>query len=389
MSRITFATLSTANLAHNIQIIKQYTGKSLIMGMVKANAYGHGIRQVSLRLQNIGSVDVLGVARIDEALILREIGVKLPIVLMEGVFSKSEILIAASENFEIVFHHQHQINLLEDNIYLPKKIKAWFKIDTCMSRLGFLVNSDENREQAFIEFNRLYGNANVSRPLTVISHLACASEKKNLINQKQINSFDSFCQELCSLHKNCDLRYSLCNSAAIFNFSDKCYNLVRPGISMYGYSSISAEFSNQIDLRPVMTLCAEIISIKYLHKGSAIGYNHIHICEKDTLLGIVSIGYGDGYPLCFSDLSSVLIKGQKCQILGRISMDMMAVDLSECSSEVKIGDIVILWGGYNVENGQKNYLSAEEIIGNSNKGKMSVYNMLTNIQSRVKFYWYD
>jgi alanine racemase len=220
MSRTATAILSTENLLHNLQVIKDKVTPAKVIAMVKANAYGHGIRSVGLRLD--GHVDMLGVASIDEALALRKAGIKSDILLAEGVFEPNEILIAATEKLHVVFHNQTQMEWL-DKSALPLPLHAWIKVRTGMGRLGF------GPKEASQAYQYLLNHAQTHKPIRIMSHFACADEKDHPLNAQQMDIFRAFI-------KGVDSEFSINNSAGIFNFPDCHYDYVRPGLALYGIS---------------------------------------------------------------------------------------------------------------------------------------------------------
>mgnify|MGYP001573408585 CR=1 FL=1 len=358
MSRTATAILSTENLLHNLQVIKNQVKPSKIIAMVKANAYGHGIRSVGLRLD--GQVDMMGVASIDEALALRKAGVKTDILLAEGVFEQNELLIAATEKLHVVFHNQTQMEWL-DKSTLPLPIHAWIKIRTGMGRLGFGPN------EAHQSYEYLRGHTKTHKPVRVMSHFACADDKKHPLNAQQMDIFKSFIQDV-------DSEFSLCNSAGIFNFQDCYYDYVRPGLALYGISPIPEKSALELGLRPVMTLQSSLIAVQRFDKGDSIGYGARRTYDADIPVGIIAFGYGDGYPFTTKDGTPVLVNNIPCPLVGRISMDMMAVDLSACP-HAQIGDPVLLWG---------DKLPLEYIAKHTDH---IPWNIITGIQNRVKFMW--
>lgn len=368
--RSTVAYLSTDNLLHNLKIIRQIAPNSKVIGMVKANAYGHGLRSIALRLQNY--IDFLGVAAIDEALQLRKAGVTTPIVLMEGVFEPEELIIAADENFSVVFHNQQQLAWLNDytlNNLIKIPINAWMKIDTGMGRLGFNVLEAKN------VYQYLLTNINIANPIGIMSHFACADLKSHSLNLQQIKNFNNCLKNLENVKSINDIVVkSFCNSAAIFNFINEHYDVVRPGIALYGVSPILNKSALDLNLKPVMTLQTEIIAIKNLLKDSFVGYGARFRCPRDLKAAVIAIGYGDGYPRTAIDGTPVIINKKRCQIIGKVSMDMAVVDLTNCN-DAKIGDPVVLWG---------DDLPIEEVADFTQN---SVYDLLTAIQNRVKFIW--
>jgi alanine racemase len=359
MSRTALAVLSTENLIHNLAIIQSKVPQAKIMAMVKANAYGHGLRSVALRLQE--HVAGIGVASIDEALALRKVGVRISITLMEGIFEPDELLIASCEGFHVVFHTMEQIKWLESSTSLPLPLTAWLKIDTGMGRLGF------EPEQVSYAYSRLALHKQIIKPVGYMSHLACADVVDHPLNQQQLDLF-------ATLTQNTSGAKSICNSAAIFAFTHHQYDVVRPGLALYGISPFSTSTAKEFDLKPVMTLQTRLISIRMARKDSAIGYGaHFH-CPEDMPIGVIAIGYGDGYPRSARNGTPILVNGVRCTIVGRVSMDMLTIDLRPYP-QAKVNDQVILWG---------NGLPLEEIVPYTNN---SPYDILTSVQSRVKFLW--
>lgn len=358
MSRSAIAILSTENLYHNLSIIQKQAPYSKIIALVKANAYGHGIRSVALRLD--GHVFSLGVASNDEAMTLRKAGVQSSITLMEGIFEPNELLIASCEGFHVVFHDWWQLEALK-TLFLPLPLNIWLKVDTGMGRLGF------NPQEALDAYQILLNHPQVIKPIGIMSHFACADDISHPLNQRQIESFDSFCHNLSGLK-------SLCNSAAIFNFPASHFDVVRPGLSLYGVSPFSEKSAYNLGLKPVMTLQTQLIAIRTIPKGFSIGYGGGFTCLKDTKIGVIAIGYGDGYPRTIATGAPILVNNLRCQIVGRVSMDMATIDLENCPN-AKVGDPVTLWG---------NTLPIEEVATHTTH---TPYDMLCAVQSRVKFYW--
>jgi len=360
MSRTAVAILSTENLLHNLKVIKEKAPQSKVIGMVKANAYGHGLRSVSSRLER--HVDMLGVASIDEALILRKIGIQIPIILAEGVFEPNELLVASTEGFHVVFHEEAQLQWLA-NLSCPLPIQAWLKLDSGMGRLGF------NIDKAPEFYDQLSKSPQIAQPIHVMSHLACADDPKNPLNQQQIDAFNGFIKGISGKGA-----YSLCNSAGVFQYPVAHHHFVRPGIALYGASPILGKSAAELNLKPVMTLQTSLISIKEMAKGTPIGYGARYLCPEDMRVGIVAFGYGDGYPRTARDGTPILVNNTRCKLVGRVSMDMIAVDLSPCP-HAKVGDPVILWG---------NDLPIEEVAAFTENVS---YDLLSGVQNRVKFHW--
>lgn len=365
MSRSAVAVLSTENLLHNLKIIKAKAPGAKIIAMVKANAYGHGLRSVSGRLAP--HVDILGVASIDEAMALRQIGITLPILLIEGVFEANELQIAATQGFEVVFHENIQIEWLRALPVSIPLITAWLKVDTGMGRLGFSLS------EAPETYKQLSKSPHITQPIRVLSHFACADEPDHSLNTRQMALFNTLAQ---NLHE-ANAPLSLANSAGIFQFPEAHHQFVRPGIALYGASPLAntiAKTAADLGLKPVMTLKTQIIAIRQMAKGSALGYGARYTCPEDMPVGVIAFGYGDGYPRTAKDGTPILVNQTRCGLVGRVSMDMITVDLRSCPN-AKVGDSVILWGeGLPVETVAE---YTEQVC----------YDLLTGVQNRVKFHW--
>lgn len=358
MARATCAILSTDNLWHNLGVLRARAGKAKILAMVKANAYGHGLRSVAQRLD--GRVDALGVASVDEAMALRQAGVQAPVVLMEGVFAPEELDLAAAHHFHVVFHEELQLSWLAQ-ARLSAPLVAWLKVDTGMGRLGF------DLAQAEAAYRMLAASSNVVQPVGIMSHFACADEPEHLLNARQIAAFGT----LAALGEG---PRSLCNSAGIFAFAAQHGDWVRPGLALYGASPLVGQSATALGLKPVMTVQTRLIAVRTMKAGATLGYGARFVCPADMKVGVMAIGYGDGYPRTAREGTPVLVKGVRCALVGRVSMDMATVDLRACP-EAEIGDPVVLWG---------DGLPVEDVATMS--GHVA-YDLFTGVQARVKFQW--
>jgi alanine racemase len=350
------AILSTESLLNNLKVIKALAPNKKVMVMLKANGYGHGIRSTALRLD--GLVDYLGVARLDEAVALRKVGIKSNITVMQGVLSHEELLVALGYSFDLVVHDFFQLQLLES--FLPGKINIWLKIDTGLGRLGFPP------EMAGEIYQKLLSLQSVGS-LVLFSHLAMADDKDHPLNDKQRKIF-------ASLAKDFPGPKSLANSAALLNFPDSHYDIVRPGLALYGLSPIKGKTGKDFGLKPVMSLIASVISVRDLKEGATIGYGATFTTTKPSKIATVAIGYGDGYPRSAKNNTPFLIKNQLVPLVGRVSMDMLNLDVTELKG-IKVGDFATCWS---------EDLPLEKITPLTNN---SIYDILTAVQLRVKFYW--
>ncbi len=351
MSRPTQAVINLAALQNNIDKIKQCVPSQKIMAVVKANAYGHGASEIAKALAP--AVQAFAVCSLEEALGLRQAGIQLPILLLEGFFDPKELPEIVQQGCEIVVHSPEQVAVLRH--YSQPLPSLWIKVDTGMHRLGFSV---ETLPTVYQQLQDLL----VKRRL--FSHLACADDLDSEITFEQIARFKKLVQTY-------NLEASLANSAGILGWPTTHWDWVRPGIMLYGASPILGTVAYQHHLQPVMTLRSTLISIKYYRQGDSIGYGASWQCPKDTRIGIVAIGYADGYPRHAPVGTPVLVNGQRVPLVGRVSMDMITVDLRKVP-EAQVHDPVVLWG---------EGLAVEEV---ANSAGTIAYQLLSGITSRVK-----
>lgn len=353
MSRPAQITIDLAALRHNYHQVKAHAPHSRVIAMVKSNGYGHGITCVS---QALPFADAFGVACIEEGLLLREANVKNPIVLMEGLFEISELELAVKHDFTLVVHHISQVEMLE-KYKNTRPFSIWLKIDTGMHRLGF------QPEEAVLAYARLMQCDTVKKPIGLMTHFAEADSLERAQTLKQIELFEKTTANLVGPK-------SLSNSAGIIAWPSAHADWVRPGIMLYGVSPFIGHRGVEHHLQPVMSLGSKLIAIHRVSKGERIGYGGTWETPEDMLIGIVGIGYGDGYPWRARNGIPVLVNGRPCPLVGRVAMDMLAVDL-RTQPEVKVADPVLLWGpGLPVE------VIAEQ-------SGTSAYELLTRITQRV------
>ena len=346
------------SILHNIEFFKQKSPSSSLMAVVKANAYGHGMEGVAQLLDE--KVDCFGVARISEAVGLRRVGIRSPIVLLEGFFPHDDINDLLDFNLQPVIHSSWQIDVL-NTIPFPNEIVVWFKIDTGMHRLGF--HSDE----AVGEFNRLTNCKAIRHPINILSHFSSADELDSSQTKTQMAIFDEFARSVDSCQQ------SIAASGGILAWPDSHRDMIRIGIALYGVSPFDEAIT---DIQPAMTLKSELIAVRKHGKGQAVGYGQTWVSECDTILGVVAMGYGDGYPRGIPNNTPVYINGRLVPIVGRVSMDMIVVDLGlRCQD--KPGDEVIFWG---------KELPVEQIAKHTG---ISAYELLTRLTSRAKIRYKD
>jgi alanine racemase len=293
---------------------------------VKANAYGHGLLRVA---QALNSADALAVACIEEAVVLREGGITQPIVLLEGVFEAAELPLCSRLNLDIAVHHLIQVEMLE-RASLERPLRVWLKIDTGMHRLGI------NPDVAELIWQRLHACPAVDSDIRVMSHLARADERSNDYTLQQLQIFTETVAELPG-------ERSLANSAGVLGWPPTHFDWVRPGLMVYGVSPFTDSEGSEEGLQPVMTLSTELIAINRLAKDQPVGYGGTWVCPEEMDVGIAAIGYGDGYPRHLPSGAPVLINGRVAPLIGRVSMDMISLDLRQ-HPEAQVGDPVVLWG---------------------------------------------
>jgi len=323
---ITRALINLSALQHNLKVLQTYAPNSQILAVVKANAYGHGMIKIA---QNLSGIYGLGVARLNEALLLRDAGITTPIVLLEGFFHADDIETLVTHNLQTVVHSQQQLDaILKCKLNHP--LQVWLKLDTGMHRLGFQGNEFD------LAYQRLASSENVLQPINLITHFNCADELDNKVTATQLTTFQSHINSSSGLN-------SLANSAATLAWPATHADIIRPGIALYGVSPFENKLADDFNIKPVMTLKSQLIAVRAHQAGESVGYGATWTAKSDTILGVVAIGYGDGYPRMAPEGTPVLVNGRLVPIVGRVSMDMLTVNLGSHSSD-KVGDAVTLWG---------------------------------------------
>ncbi len=340
------ASISQSALTHNLSIVKKNSPNARIVSMVKANAYGHHIDLVN---PIINQSDLLGVSERLEAEKLRQTTNK-PILLLSGVIKDQELQQAIKLNCQIVVHDKTQLPVINNT---KQAINIWIKINTGMNRLGLSTSE-------YFDCMKLLENNPLINIQCVMSHFACSDEINHPMNQSQLFEFKK------STHST---KRSMANSAAILSNPASHFDYVRPGIMLYGVSPFDTINHN---LKPVMQLSAPIMSIKTIKAGDSVGYGATWIANKLTTIATIGIGYGDGYPRHAKNGTPVLINNTLCPLVGRVSMDLICVDISNINAN--IGDNVILWGNQQ--------LRIETIAKHSST---IAYELLTGVSSRVTF----
>lgn len=331
--RQTFAEIDRAALKHNASIARQLAGTARLLGVVKADGYGHGVLTVAEAIS--GYVDAFAVAFIDEAIILRNAGFTQPIVLLEGCFSAAELPICAHYNFQPVVHQQAQLDAIA-TAKLARPLSVWLKIDTGMHRLGWSATAVN------AVYHELLQNPQVAS-VTMMSHFANA-DSEHPLNQQQQALFE----EACAVTKG-NIDISVANSAALvstaIDLAHPSSQWVRSGIMLYG-DNPSQHAQPPKPLRSAMRLLAPVIALRTIAAGSSVGYGSTWTAQRESVIATIAIGYADGYPRHAKNGTPVVIHGFEAALAGTVSMDMITVDVTDivAKAPVQIGDMAELWG---------------------------------------------
>lgn len=326
MMRAATALIDLQALRHNLARVRQAAPGARVMAAIKANGYGHGLVRAARAL---AAADAFAVACSEEAVSLREAGIDKPILLLEGIFEASELPLCCRWGLAVALHHHSQLDMLE-GVRLERPLSVWLKIDSGMHRLGF---APEDLPGAW---QRLQACPAVKPPVRLMSHLARADERDSDYTLIQLRVFEEASAGLPG-------ERSLANSAGILGWAATHYDWVRPGLMLYGASPFVDGLAAEEGLRPAMTLSTRLIAVKRLNKGEPVGYGSSWNCPEDMAMGVAAIGYGDGYPRHAPSGTPVLVNGREAALVGRVSMDMICIDLRR-HPEARVGDPVVLWG---------------------------------------------
>lgn len=325
MIRAAEAYINLQALRHNFQRVRESAPDSRVMAIIKANGYGHGLTRVA---HTLSAANAFGVANLDEAVALRAAGVTQPVVILQGVMQADELEEASRGALDIVVHHPSQLELLE-RACLSRPVNAWLKVDSGMHRLGF---APERVEAAWGHLSRCAGVAG----LRLMTHLSDAEERSGERTTQQLVCFHAVAAPLAA-------EYSVANSAAVLSRPETHGPWVRPGLMLYGASPFSDTTASAEGLRPVMTLSTRLIAVNRFRKGDPIGYGGEWVCPEDMPVGVAAVGYGDGYPRHAPSGTPVLVNSRPAALIGRVSMDMICLDLRG-QPQARVNDPVVLWG---------------------------------------------
>ncbi len=349
MTRAARALIDLTALQANLAQVRRLAPHSKVLAVVKANGYGHGLARIAPALAD---ADALAVAHLEEAMVLREAGITQPVVVLHGFNDEEELGLLKRLGAQPVVHSAHHLDLLEAQ---GMDHGLWLKVDTGMHRLGFTP------EELHALWPRLEGHG----PRVVMSHFANADRPELDANDEQKRLFAQTVAHL-------EGELSLANSAALMAYTDCHHHWVRPGVMLYGVNPFADGRELPVKLKPVMRLSSRLIAVKRLRQGEAVGYGHRWRAPQDTCLGVVGIGYGDGYPRHAADGTPVWLNGREVPLVGQVSMDMICVDLGPAAKD-QPGDEVVLWGPE---------LAVERV---AQAAGTIAYELLCRLTRRVKF----
>jgi alanine racemase len=324
------AFIDLAALRANFALFRRAAPHAKILAVVKANAYGHGVLPV---VRALTAADGFAVARLEEAIELREAGVARRIVLLEGVFSAAQLRVARAHHVDLVLHHSSQLDLLDAEPEGDEDL--WIKVDTGMNRLGFAP------EQVSEVHTRLRALPRMPSNIRLMTHFACADDDAAM-TMRQCQRF-SIAQGVWARAGGGSPEATLANSAGVLLWPDSHADWIRPGIGLYGASPCASRSAAAFGLAPVMTLQSAVIAVRSVAVGESVGYGATWRAERPARLAIVAAGYADGVPRHLPSGASVLIDGRRAPLVGRVSMDMIGVDITD-SPQADVGSTVVLWG---------------------------------------------
>ncbi len=323
MPRPISATISLGALRNNLAVVRRHAPGSRVLAVVKANAYGHGLLRAAQALKD---ADGFALLELDAAVRLREAGCRQRIVLLEGFFDARDLAVLSEYRLGTVVYSSDQLKLLRE---LPpgSRLDVLLKINTGMNRLGFMPADFQ------AALSDLQANPGVGQ-ITLMTHFANADDERGVAWQMA---------GIERLVRGIGLPRSFANSAAILRYPETHCDWVRPGIMLYGSSPFAGAAALELGLRPAMTLASEIIAVQQLKRGDTVGYGGIFTAGRDMRIGVVACGYADGYPRHAPNGTPVAIEGRLAGTVGRVSMDMLCVDLSAVP-QAHAGSRVVLWG---------------------------------------------
>ena len=320
------ALIDLAAARHNLNCARTAAPCSRVIAVIKSNAYGHGMLRIA---QALDEADAFGLSRMEEAVRLRQAGFEQRLIVLEGFFGSDELEAASHYQVELAVNGWEQLLLLEKS-QLQQQVTCWLKVDTGMHRLGFPP------AEAARAHRSLENCISVRPPIRLMTHLANADDLQDSATDCQMQLFLPLISQLGG-------EISIANSAALLGWPQTHYDWVRPGIMLYGASPLLGGTGEKHELKPVMTLSSRLIAVNQCQSGDRVGYGGGWRCPEPMPVGVVAIGYGDGYPRHAPSGTPLLVNGSRVPLIGRVSMDMVTVDLRS-QPQAKVGDPVILWG---------------------------------------------
>lgn len=326
MPRPLVATIEISALQHNLAVAQNCAPHAKVWAVVKANAYGHGLAR---GMQGFAAAHGLGLIEVDGAVHLREFGWSGPILLLEGVFEPADLQVVAKHQIQIAVHCREQIDMLE-RAQLASRVDVHLKMNSGMNRLGFIPDAYRSA------YDRLRALP-IVRNIALMTHFANADDAANprMPLAEQLRRFQETTAELPG-------ERSLSNSAACLLHPEAAGDWIRPGIMLYG-ATPGVKSAAAFGLKPAMTLTSEIIGIQQISAGETVGYGSGFVADASMKIGIVACGYADGYPRHAPTGTPIVVDGVRTRVVGRVSMDMICVDLAPIP-QAHVGSSVTLWG---------------------------------------------
>ncbi len=332
-----WAEISLDNIAHNVREIRRITNKNAeILGVVKADGYGHGVMEVSRTLLDSG-VTRLAVSMLDEAIQLRKNGIGVPILILGYTDPRRAEEIITNEVTQTVFSHDLAEALSSAAVKLGKNVKIHIKIDTGMTRIGFMPGYSAVKN--VVQISKLPGIIIEG----LFTHFASADEKDRSYTCMQFERFMSICSELNRIGVYIPVKHAA-NSAGTIEFPEMHLNMVRPGIALFGLYPSEDVDKSKIDLKPAMTLKANVTLVKTVEPGTCVSYGRIFTTGRESRIATIPIGYADGFSRLLATKAKVLINGEAVPVIGKICMDQCMLDVTDLKEEVRVGDEVVIFG---------------------------------------------
>lgn len=328
MSRTTVATIHLGALRHNLSRVSAMAGPAKVMAVVKADAYGHGLERVARALN--GDAEAFAVAAIADGLRLRAAGHRQRIVVLSGPDTPSDLVEMQRLGLDALIHHDAQLPWLARADPARGPLRVWIKVDTGMHRLGF---APERVREVHASLRAMPA---IDDEIGLMTHFASSEEFEGRDTALQIARFRDATQGLQGPR-------ALSNSAALLGWPDARGDWVRTGGLLYGLSVVEGRSGSDFGFRPAMSLATRLVAINRLARGERVGYNGTYVCPEDMAVGVAAIGYGDGYPRSAAAGTPVLVNGRLAPLVGRVSMDLITLDLRGVP-DARVGDKVTLWG---------------------------------------------